>query len=168
MPSDIDEDEQKALIDDPLQLTKKLAFLKAKKIANDQKSHYDAVIIGSDQVSVLGKDILGKPYNLENAIKQLMSMSGQKHQLVTSVCVLYQDKVFEWQDTTTLRMRELTSEQCRDYVTKDDPLMCAGSYKIESLGITLFESIDTKDFTAITGLPLISLTTVLKELKVLS
>jgi septum formation protein len=165
IPSDIDEDKEKSIIDNPLELTKKLAFLKAKKIAND---HYDAVVIGSDQVSVLGKEILGKPHTTQNAVKQLLSMSGQKHELVTSVCVLYQNQVFEWQDTTTLLMRSLTSDQCRDYVIKDDPLKCAGSYKIESLGITLFESIDTKDFTAITGLPLISLTTVLKELKVLS
>lgn len=95
-------------------------------------------------------------------------MSGKKHLLVTSVCVLFQDQVFEWQDTTSLHMRKLTRAQCESYVLKDDPLQCAGSYKIESLGITLFDSIDTKDFTAITGLPLISLTTVLQNLKAIS
>ena len=94
-------------------------------------------------------------------------MSGKSHDLITSVCVLTPDKTYEFFDRTTLKMNSLTKEQIEHYVTKDDPLQCAGSYKIESLGITLFESIQTEDFTAITGLPLIELSKVLREQRVI-
>ena len=160
--SQVDEDQFKNDISDPLVLTKTLAFEKAKSVFNHKEDSY---IIGGDQIGLFENQILGKPKTKENAVVQLRKLAGKTHELITSTCILGPNGfVYEWTSHTTLRMRSLTLEEIKRYIDKDDPLNCAGSYKIESVGISLFESIQTEDSTAIVGLPLIELSKVLRTL----
>ena len=159
--SHVDEEKFEQQINDPHLLTKTLAFEKAKSVFSNNRA---ALVIGGDQLSVVDNKILGKPHTFENACKQLRELSNRKHTLITSVCLMSQQNVIEFYDETILSMRDLSDAEIKDYVTKDNPLNCAGSYKIESLGISLFNSIDSKDFTAIMGLPLMQLSAYIREL----
>ena len=138
----------------PESLATTLAGAKAEAVA---KSHPDAVVIGSDQLADLNGEILGKPGSRDAAIVQLTRMSGQSHRLITAVCVIDPESRFDLLHITTLTMRTLSREEIERYVDRDQPLDCAGSYKIECLGISLFDHIETTDFTSIMGLPLIPL-----------
>jgi septum formation protein len=149
--SGIDEDQWKKNISNPEELVKTLAYQKAKAI---YQNHSEAIVIASDQVAELEGKILGKPHTIPKAVEQLQSMAGKTHRLLTAVCLIHPQGTVEWTDITSLTMRALDLHSIENYVEKDRPLDCAGSYKIESLGIALFDQIDTRDFTAITGLPL--------------
>ncbi len=160
--SKVDEDPYKEDITDPMVLTKTLAYEKARAIFKDHPNDY---VIGGDQISLFEGEILGKPGSPEAAIVQLRKVSGKSHDLITSTCILGpHGYVYEWTNRTTLSMRELSLEEIKRYVEKDNPIHCAGSYKIETLGISLFRSIDTEDHTAIIGLPLIELSKKLREI----
>jgi septum formation protein len=127
----------------------------------------EAIVIGSDQLADLNGQVLGKPGTVSAAVDQLLSMSGKTHRLLTAVCIAAPGKrLISIMDETRLTMRSLTPEEALRYVERDQPLDCAGSYKIESLGISLFEKIETEDFTAIMGLPLIQVSQSLRELGV--
>ncbi|MCF8060560.1 MAG: Maf family protein [Bacteriovoracaceae bacterium] len=158
-PSHVDEDHYKDQITDPLELTKRLAFEKAKSVA---EKFPDAIVIGGDQVSLFEGEILGKPHTPEGAFKQLSMLQGNTHQLFTATSVLGPALREDWVEVITLKMKPLTSEEIKRYIEKDRPLDCAGSYKIEQLGISLFEEIDCFDQNAIVGLPLIKLSEVLR------
>lgn len=155
---DCDEDAVKAQIKDPIALATSLAAMKAKSLATNENC-----VIGGDQVGALGELILGKPKTFEKACEQLSRMSGKSHQLITAVCVLFKNQAYPILDITTLHMRKLSDQEIADYVNRDQPLDCAGSYKIEKSGIALFEKIETEDFTAIQGLPLMKLAKVLRD-----
>src|SRR6185312_16465853 len=109
-------------------------------------------------------EVLGKPGTAERAAAQLARLAGREHVLVTAVALLHAGRIHEHVDVTRLSMRPLTAAQIERYVTADAPLDCAGSYRLEARGITLFERIDSADHTAIVGLPLIALTSMLAEL----
>ena len=144
--------------DKNLEISKKaslLAELKAKAVF---ESNPKSLVIGSDQVAQLEQATLGKPGTKEKAIEQLLSMSGKTHFLHTAVTLFAPGHKSSFLNTTKLKMRELTPAQIENYIDRDEPLDCAGSYKLEKSGITLFESIETSDHTAIIGLPLIELT----------
>lgn len=166
--SRVDEDLYKEKISDPLELAKTLAYEKAKSVFINNP---DAVVIGGDQVSLFGPNdrtgehalVLGKPGNFENAVSQLSLLEGHRHQLITCVCVLSENSEESFQDITTLKMRELSNEEIKRYVTREEPYYCAGSYKIETVGISLFDEVQTNDFTAIVGLPLIQLSKALRK-----
>ncbi len=161
MDSGVDEDPFKEDITDPMVLTKTLAFEKAKAIS---KTHPHSYVIGGDQISLFEGEILGKPGSKEAAVIQLRKVAGKSHELITSTCILGpKGYVYEWTNRTTLTMRDLTLDEIKRYVEKDNPIYCAGSYKIETLGISLFDSIITEDHTAIIGLPLIHLSKKLRE-----
>lgn len=102
--------------------------------------------------------ILGKPKNREGALAQLLKLQGQTHELHTSVTVVGPQTEKTWTNTTRLRMRSLSQQALERYVDFDRPFDCAGSYKLESRGIALFEKIEMSDHTAIIGLPIIELT----------
>lgn len=157
----IDEDKAKDIEPDVFKLTQLLAKQKSKVIA---AAHPGAVIIGSDQAIILDNIIYSKPGTIQNAVKQLESLSGKTHKLVTAVCISHMDKDIEFSHTTHLTMRKLSKDELLAYVERDMPLDCAGSYMIEKAGISLFEKVETTDFTSIIGLPLIELTTHLKSL----
>lgn len=139
----------------PKELAAKLANLKAQSVF---QKHPNSCVIGSDQVCTLGNLILDKPGSAENAIMQLQKMQGKSHKLITAVSILAPTNTFHFINETILHMRELTLSEISDYVKHDSPLDCAGSYKLESLGIKLFHKIEMEDQTAIIGLPLIEVT----------
>lgn len=161
--ADIDEDSYKEKIADHYELVQKLGFEKAKVI---QKQNPDALIIGSDQLVSFGNEVLGKAAKHTHAIKQLEKLQGCEHKLLTSYTLLYKDQVITHTNTTLLKMRALTKENIEKYLLEDRPYDCAGTYKLELKGISLFEKIQTDDQTSIIGLPLIQLTTDLLSLGV--
>ncbi len=123
----------------------------------------DALIIGSDQLAALDDEILGKPRTEERARAQLARLSGRTHRLMTALAVFEpaSGRLETAVDVHELTMRPLSEENIRRYVERDRPLDCAGSYKLESLGIALFASIEGSDDTAVMGLPLRLLTRLL-------
>ena len=127
-----------------------------------------AIVIGADQVACLGDQILHKPGSIGGAITQLSACSGKKIQFWTAVSVQCHATGAHFQQLVPceVALRTLTSEEIERYVALDDPLDCAGSFKWESLGITLFESMHTADPTALEGLPLIALCNLLRQVGV--
>jgi septum formation protein len=126
----------------------------------------EAIVIGSDQIAVIDGERLDKPGSVERASLQLARLAGRTHRLVTSTVIARGAKVLEHVDVHALTMRALTAAQIADYVARDRPLDCAGSYKSESLGIALFERIEGEDATAVVGLPLTAVTRMLAALGV--
>ena len=127
-----------------------------------------AIVITSDQVAALGSERLRKPGSVEVAQNQLREMSGHSVDFFTSLCLLdtATGEKFSALDHTRASLRRLSEEEIVRYIEADSPLDCAGSFKVESLGITLFESIDSKDPTALIGLPLIAVCNGLRQLGV--
>jgi len=105
----------------------------------------------------------GKPGTTAAAVSQLLAMSGRAHRLLTAVCVIGSGRKIEFLNEMQLHMRAVSQKEATRYIERDSPLDCAGSYRIESLGISLFDRIQTDDFTAIMGLPLLRLSQVLRE-----
>ena len=135
-------------------LALRLARLKAEAVAVQQPG---SVVIGSDQVAVRGDERLGKPGSAELCRQQLRQSSGQEVQFLTAVHLIDgpHGHVESHIDRTTVRFRELSAAEIERYVAADNPLDCAGGFKAESLGIALFERIESEDPTGLTGLPLI-------------
>lgn len=146
----------------PVQIAESLSKAKC-KAAFKQINNDNSVIIAGDQLVAFDNTVLGKPHTSEKAIAQLQQLNGQKHQLITAVSLFIRGKVIHKNHITHLHMKNLSENEIKNYVLKDKPLDCAGSYKIEEHGITLFEAIDCDDFTAIQGLPMIWLSNCLKE-----
>ncbi len=147
--------------EEPLDLAHRLARLKAEAIA---ARHPNTVVIGSDQVAACGRLILGKPENEERCKEQLKTMSGQRVNFYTGVHVVNPKGDRESHlDVTTVLFRRLSDEEIARYVARERPLDCAGGFKVEGLGITLFERIDSQDPTALIGLPLIWLAGALRR-----
>lgn len=145
----------------PAELTRRLAHAKAAAVA---AIHPEATIIGSDQLASLDGRPLGKPGTPARAAEQLARLAGRDHELTTTLAVCHRGQWHQHTETTVMCMRGLSPEEIQRYLAADEPFDCAGSYKIEARGIALFERIDASDFTAITGLPLIALTTILRGL----
>jgi len=144
-------------------LVTRLARDKAESVA---ASHPDAVIIGSDQAAEVDGQILGKPGTAAQARRQLRRLAGREHRLLTALCLVdaRTGQRAEDLDIHRMRLRSLSEEQIERYVTNDDPVGCAGSYKIEGLGIALFEEVRGTDFTAVVGLPLTRVVALLSRL----
>ena len=123
----------------------------------------DALSVGADQIAEVGGERLHKPGNEENAREQLHKLAGRAHRLVTAVTVLRARDLHGESivDVHTLTMRPLSRAAIESYVAREKPLDCAGSYRIEALGIALFERVEGLDFTAIVGLPLTALVALL-------
>jgi septum formation protein len=145
----------------PRELAEHLALAKAESL---REAEPRATLIGSDQLVSFEGRIYGKPGSAERAAEQLAAMSGMTHTLITAVAVWHDGRSYVHTDSTTMHMRQLSSEEIARYVAADRPLDCAGSYKLEERGITLFDRIETQDYTAILGMPLIALTTLLRRL----
>ena len=139
---------------DPREAAELLARGKAESIAATEPG---ATIIGCDQLVSFEGRIIGKPGTMERAIEQLEAMAGRTHELITAIVVIQGVESVCHIDFTRLWMRPLTRPELKRYAAHDQPVDCAGSYKIEERGIVLFEKIETEDHTAITGLPLIAL-----------
>lgn len=158
----VDEDAVKAdASHSPRQVAEILAERKARAVA---ERHPGAVVIGSDQLAQLDGQVLGKPGSVAGAQQQLARLAGRVHELVTAVCIVHPGGVERLTDIARLRMRALDAAAIARYVAADRPLDCAGAYKLECLGIALFEQVECTDHTAITGLPLIWTGSVLARL----
>jgi septum formation protein len=144
----------------PAELALHLARQKAQSVAGQWPL---AHVLGSDQLVEIEGEVLGKPGSPERALEQLTRLCGRAHRLMTAFALVCPDgSVVEHVDVHVLHMRALTRDELARYVSADQPLDCAGSYKIEARGIALFERIEGADFTAIMGLPLVALTTALR------
>lgn len=141
----------------PRELAAHLARIKAQSLASSTD-----LILGGDQLVALEGRILGKPGTPEKAVTQLESMSGRTHELVTAICLITPEgRLFEHTDITRITFKKLTRAQIERVVALDNPIDCAGAYKIEAHGISLMEKVETEDFTAIQGLPLLALSRML-------
>ena len=140
----------------------RLAQLKAKALAKQFPAHW---IIGSDQLATLDQLILGKPLTKQRAITQLSLCSGRRVSFLTSLALFNSQtqETREYLEEVVVTFRELTDAEITAYIEREQPLDCAGSFKCEGLGITLFESIESRDPNTLIGLPLIGLNRLLLE-----
>jgi septum formation protein len=145
----------------PVEQARHLATAKAASLRVEEPG---ATVIGSDQLVALGDRILGKPGTPEAAVTQILDLAGRSHQLITALAVHRGDERIVHVDVATLTMRSLSRAEVERYVAADHPVDCAGSYKLERQGIALFERIVADDHSAITGLPLIALVSILRGL----
>ncbi len=149
-----DTDETALQGETPLALARRLAEAKAVAVA---ALHPLAWVIGSDQVAELDGQTLGKPGNRDAATAQLTAMSGREVQFRTGVCLSRAGRASRYAlDTTTVHFRPLHRDEIARYLDAEQPYDCAGSFKSEGLGITLFDAIESRDPTALIGLPLIA------------
>ncbi|MEZ5500049.1 MAG: Maf family protein [Steroidobacteraceae bacterium] len=156
-------DESAVGIDDAAARASHLALAKAEAVA---AAAPDAAVIGSDQVALLGKTLLGKPGSIDNCRRQLAAASGHRISFFTAVAVVAASRSYSVAhlDRTDVMVRRLGSDEIDRYIERERPLDCAGGFKAEAAGICLFDSIDSHDPTALIGLPLIWLSGVLREL----
>ena len=159
----IDESRQKN--ESPTQLVQRLAVEKA-KAAQQQINTDNALIIASDQCALFNDEIIGKPHTVQNAETQLAKFSGNKVTFLTSLCLL-DTQSNEHQviiEPFYVYFRALSNVEIKSYVSKEMPLNCAGSFKSEGLGITLFEKLEGDDPNSLIGLPLIQLNKMLRSI----
>jgi septum formation protein len=149
--------------EDPLMLATRLAHAKAFAAASGAGDR-DVIVIGSDQVADLDGHPLGKPGSHDRARAQLRLMSGRTVAFHTAVTVVRPQAQAHWQavDTVQVHMRTLSDDEIDAYLRLEQPYDCAGSAKVEGLGITLIERIESDDPTALIGLPLISVARLLR------
>jgi septum formation protein len=146
----------------PETLVQRLALQKAQKVAS---THTNALIIASDQVTVINEEIVSKPLSHENAVKQLEGVSGRDCLFFNGLC-LFNSQTQAYQiavETFTVTYRTLSRTMIEHYLQKEQPYACAGSIKSEGLAIALFERMTGNDPTALEGLPLIRLTSMLRH-----
>lgn len=148
-----------------LPLSEQALRLAEGKAAAVARLYPEALVIGGDQIAALGGAVLHKPGTAARAEAQLARLAGQTHQLYTAVVVAQGEsgKRASAVDVHHMAMRPLSVEAIARYVAQDAPLDCAGSYRVESLGIALFERLAGDDFTAVVGLPLTRLVALLAE-----
>ncbi|HEY9105129.1 MAG TPA: Maf family nucleotide pyrophosphatase [Roseateles sp.] len=144
----------------PAALAERLALAKARAVA---ARHAGAVVIGSDQVADLDGEAIGKPGTHDKAVAQLKRMSGREVVFQTAVAVVAPGLAAIERAEVRVRLRELTDATIEAYLRADQPYDCAGSAKVESLGIALLEAVESDDPTALIGLPLIRTCTLLRR-----
>lgn len=145
----------------PQKLSTFLAFKKAESLS---KEFPHDIIIGADQLVNLKGQILGKPGTREKAAEMLRKMSGKTHQLITSICLLHKGRRYEDTVVAKITLRRLTRNEILNYIYRDQPLDCAGSYKFEMSGYSLVKRMSVSDPSSLTGLPLISLMNLLLKI----
>lgn len=156
-----DIDESSLAGESPEELVKRLAEQKAKAVA---KRHPGALIIGSDQLAIMDGRVIGKPGNHANAYNQLQAASGKTLQFLTGLA-LFNSATNNMQsiiDPFHVTFRQLTDSQIDFYLHQESPYQCAGSFKSEGFGISLFSSLKGDDPNSLVGLPLIQLIDLLK------
>ena len=164
LPFDVDRpdvDETPLAGEAPAGTAVRLAEAKARAVA---ARHPGAWVIGSDQVADLGGLALGKAGGREPALAQLEACSGRRVVFQTALCLLRHGGLAHAAlDRTEVVFRALARDEILRYLDAEQPYDCAGSFKCEGLGITLFEAIHSRDPTALVGLPLIALSAALRE-----
>ena len=157
-----DVDESQLEGENPTDLVLRLAEIKAAAIA---PAHPEALIIGSDQIAVADDEILTKPGDHENAIKQLKKVSGKSIVFLTGLCVINTTNNNIQKDciTYTVHFRDLTEDEIERYLLKEKPYDCAGAFKSEAYGVSLMQRMEGNDPTSLIGLPLIRLSEMLRN-----
>lgn len=155
-------DEHIRVGEDVQSYVKRLALAKAKTVVRTGES---GLFIGADQSAILNGNRLEKPGSFTRVISQLESESNREVMFWTSVAVVSGSGTCECVDavSTKVTFRKLTSDEIRRYAAKEAPLDCAGGFKAEGLGITLFRAVESSDPTAVIGLPLIRLSEMLRD-----
>ena len=154
-------DEQAKPGEKPEELVLRLAIEKARAVA---QQHSSGLVIGSDQLAVIDGEILGKPGDHANAVRQLQHASGKTVIFYTGLCLFnaetgkYQSEVVPFK----VIFRQLSDQQIENYLNAEQPYNCAGSFKSEGLGISLFERLEGEDPNTLIGLPLIRLVRMLE------
>ena len=145
----------------PSETALRLAEAKARKVA---EQHRDALLIGCDQVAALGEQQLGKPLSHDKALQQLLLMQGREVVFYSAVCLLNGMTKRLQSAVTTYRVQylSLSRDEIENYLHREQPYHCAGSAKIEGLGIALVDQMYGDDPTTLIGLPLICLVRMLK------
>jgi MAF protein len=145
----------------PETLVRRLSEDKARAVAASHRG----LIIGSDQVATTGNNILGKPGTHKRAFEQLQGLSGKRVTFQTGLCLLNTETGEAQLDVIPfiVKFRQLGDDRIERYLQQEQPYNCAGSFKSEGLGITLFEYMEGTDPTALIGLPLIRLTSMLAQ-----
>jgi septum formation protein len=143
-------------------LVLRLALAKAEAVA---KNRQNALIIAADQVASLDGRFLGKPGDREQAISQLQSMRGRTVNFINGLCVINTTRQRRQSDIViyNVSFREYSDDEIERYLDLDHPYDCAGSFKSEQLGISLIDRMQGDDPSALVGLPLIRLATMLRE-----
>ena len=156
MPSNIDEESiKKSLLQEkatPEMISKNLAELKANKVSNKKNDH---LVLGADSVIDLNGELISKPKNRDEALAILLKLNGQKHQLISSVCISKNGSmIWNFTDASNLTMKQLNLDEIKAYLTKikDRELYAYGVYQIEADGRSLFSKIEGNKDT-IMGLP---------------
>lgn len=151
-----DADETPLPHENAMQTSRRLSLIKAQAVA---MRHPDALIIGSDQIALLGDQQIGKPLTHENAVQQLRAMRGKSITFYTAVTLLNSHTGNTQTEVAVNQVsyRDLTDAQIERYLHKEKPYHCAGSIKSEGLGIAVIRSITGNDPNALIGLPLILL-----------
>ena len=168
IPANVDEDQIKeSLLKEkasPEIISKNLAELKANKISEKKNDH---LVLGADSVIDLNGELISKPTNREEAFDILQKLNGQKHQLISSVCISKNGSmIWNSTDTSTLTMKKLNSAEIKSYLIKikDKELYAYGVYQIEASGRSLFSKIEGDEDT-IMGLPVKQIKKYLNNLK---
>lgn len=156
-----DVDETPRAGEDAETLVTRLAVAKAQALAAD---YPDCWIIGSDQVCVLDGVITGKPHTPARAFAQLRQASGSAITFYTGLALYHprSQQLMQCCEPFVVHFRDLSDEEIRAYIEKEQPLQCAGSFKSEGLGICLFERLEGRDPNTLVGLPLIALSGMLR------
>ncbi|MCQ8876486.1 Maf family nucleotide pyrophosphatase [Pseudoalteromonas shioyasakiensis] len=157
-----DVDETPLANESPSELVMRLSALKARAA---QGKYTEGLVIGSDQVAVFNGQILGKPHNKENAIKQLSLFSANTVTFLTGLSVydIKTDSIKTIVEPFKVTFKTLTTAKINAYCDAEQPYNCAGSFKSEGLGICLFEKLSGDDPNSLIGLPLIKLSQLLTE-----
>lgn len=157
---DIDESQLDG--ESPEQMVERLSIEKATEVARHFPAH---LVIGSDQVAVNGGEILGKPGDFETAFQQLAMASGKTVHFFTGLTLLNSESGKSQTEVVPfmVHFRELDNNRIERYLHAEEPYNCAGSFKSEGLGISLFERLEGDDPSALMGLPLIRLVRMLEQ-----
>jgi 7-methyl-GTP pyrophosphatase len=155
-------DEKRLPDEAPEAMARRLSLLKATAVA---QKYPGALVIGSDQVAALGSTVLGKPGGYDGAFEQLSASSGRQLLFYTGLAVVCLSRQFERNHVEPFRVnfRDLSTQEISNYLQREQPYDCAGSFKCEGLGVALFTHLSGDDPTSLQGLPLIPLTGMLNE-----
>lgn len=156
-----DIDETPLADENTIDYVSRLSLLKARAVASQ---HPGSLVIGSDQACTLNGLIMGKPGTIESAFKHLKMCSGQWLEFHTGLALINTETGEENShvEKFTVKFRSLSDEEIRAYLQLDQPLDCAGCFKVEAAGISLFEALEGRDYNSLLGLPVIALVDLLK------
>lgn len=168
IPANIDE--TPLINEQPLELVERLSKQKAQAVLNTLKNNElksNCLIISSDQVAVFQNRIYGKPGDFARAKAQLELFNNNTLEFITGLCVCLnsnnqQEMIYDY-EISKIKLKNLNEAQISNYLHKEQPYEAAASFKIESLGISLVEQMQSADYTAIIGLPLLKLTAIFEQ-----